>query len=146
MTDFLAAMGTARAQCKKVHALLGNGFSRACRDDIFAYGALFDRADFGQLSSSAREAFQALDTRDFEVVIHALRQGTRLLHLYGVDADTRHRMERDADGLREVLVSAIASSHPDHPNEIEDWQYAACRAFLASFDRIYTLNYDLLLY
>ena len=33
-----------------VHALLGNGFSRACRDDIFSYGALFDRADFEGLA------------------------------------------------------------------------------------------------
>ena len=31
----------------KRHLMLGNGFSRALRDDIFAYGALFDRADFG---------------------------------------------------------------------------------------------------
>ena len=30
----------------KKHVLLGNGFSRALRNDIFAYDALFQRADF----------------------------------------------------------------------------------------------------
>jgi hypothetical protein len=44
---------------KPPHLLLGNGFSRACRDDIFSYDSLFDRADFqeiplfGQMSASA---------------------------------------------------------------------------------------------
>ena len=37
----------ARVRAGKVpHLLLGNGFSRACREDIFADHALFDRADF----------------------------------------------------------------------------------------------------
>ena len=82
--DFVRAVMEAELRyAGKVHALLGNGFSRACRDDIFAYGALFDRADFAALSGSARAAFDALATRDFEVVIGALRQGSRLLPLYG---------------------------------------------------------------
>lgn len=134
------------AHPKKVHALLGNGFSRACRDDIFAYGALFERADFAALSGSAREAFESLETRDFEIVIEALRQSAKLAHLYGSSEAALERMREDADGLREVLVAAIASSHPNHPHEISTEQYAACRTFLASFQRIYTLNYDLLLY
>jgi len=52
----------------------------------------------------------------------------------------------DADGLREVLVQAIASSHPDWPGEIEDEEYSNCRIFLSNFNNVYTLNYDLLLY
>jgi hypothetical protein len=130
----------------KVNALLGNGFSRAIRNDIFEYGALFDRADFAELSTSARAAFDALGTQDFEVVIRALRQGSLLAHLYGSSAGEAARMRADADGLREVLVAAIASSHPDYPGEISEAQYSACRVFLRHFKRIYTLNYDLLLY
>lgn len=99
--DFSAAVQDAQIPYKKVHALLGNGFSRACRDDIFAYGALFDRADFSALSGSARSAFDALATRDFEVAIHALRQSTRLLSLYVDDIDVASRMQSDADGLRD---------------------------------------------
>jgi hypothetical protein len=146
LQNFAAAIAEVRLRHTKIHALLGNGFSRACRDDIFAYGALFDRADFAALSPSARSAFDALGTRDFEVVIQALRQSERLLPVYGDATTAAAQMRADADGLREVLVSAIANSHPDFPAAIRDDQYAACRQFLRNFNRIYTLNYDLLLY
>jgi hypothetical protein len=53
---------------------------------------------------------------------------------------------KDAKGLREVLVKTIASSHPERPSDITDAEFAACQRFLAHFDTIYTLNYDLLLY
>ena len=55
-------------------------------------------------------------------------------------------MQRDAEGLREVLVQAIAQNHPEFPAAIADDQYRGCRVFLANFANIYTLNYDLLLY
>jgi hypothetical protein len=61
----------AKSEGKK-HLLLGNGFSRACRDDIFAYSALFQRADFSALSPTARNAFDSLGTTDFEIVMKAL--------------------------------------------------------------------------
>lgn len=130
-----------------IHALLGNGFSRACRDDIFSYGALFDRADFRGLSDQVRHCFEALNTTDFEHVIRALKQASALAAVYRpADIDLVAALATDADGLREVLVGAIANSHPNHPNEIDAVAYAACKTFLSSFDRVYTLNYDLLLY
>ncbi|MGB7541823.1 MAG: DUF4917 family protein, partial [Burkholderiales bacterium] len=55
------------------HVLLGNGFSQAWRSDIFSYSALFDRADFKNLSPAARASFGVLDTTDFERVMRALR-------------------------------------------------------------------------
>ena len=129
------------------HLLVGNGFSRACREDIFAYGALFDRADFARLSPLARRSFDALETRDFEIVMRALRSAARLLALYAPrDRQLAARMTEDANGLREVLVRAIADNHPAWPGEIPAERYAACRRFLSHFRNIYTLNYDLLLY
>jgi Domain of unknown function (DUF4917) len=58
---------------KTPHVLLGNGFSRACRDDIFSYESLFNRADFDEIPL-AKKAFHALDTTDFEVVMDALQR------------------------------------------------------------------------
>lgn len=131
----------------KRHVLLGNGFSIACRPDIFVYGKLFERADFSELSPSARNAFDALDTMDFERVIKALRDAEKILAVYdGASIETREAMCRDAEGLREVLVRAIASSHPERPSDISDVEYSACREFFDHFNLIYTLNYDLLLY
>jgi hypothetical protein len=129
------------------HILLGNGFSRALRNDIFAYDALLSGADFSGRSSLAREAFDVLRTTDFEVAIRGLRTAAQLARLYAsTHPGLALQMDKDADGLREVLVQTIAAHHPDHPLEITDDQYAACRHFLSHFDRIYTFNYDLLLY
>jgi hypothetical protein len=134
-------------QRTKPHLLLGNGFSRACRNDIFAYDALFNRSDFTSLSSRARSAFDRLGTTDFEIVMKALRNASVLVELY--DPESRELSERllsDGEGLREVLVGAIAGNHPALPSEIGSEAYSACKLFLSHFNRIYTLNYDLLLY
>lgn len=132
---------------KKPHALLGNGFSRACRDDIFAYDALFDRADFKSLSPHARQAFDELGTTDFEAVMRALRHAAALVTLYeGKATPLSKQLADDAELLKEVLVRAIAQNHPEYPDEISLDRYANCRRFLGEFDRIFTVNYDLLLY
>lgn len=130
----------------KRHLLLGNGFSRACRNDLFAYDALFAQAQ-DQLSPRAKKAFHALKTTDFEVVMRALRQAVDLVQVYApTNPKLAKQLEEDVDKLRDALAQAIASSHPDRPNKIKDAEFAACRAFLSHFDNIYTLNYDLLLY
>jgi len=146
VTTFAEAL-TASDPKRPPHLLLGNGFSRALRDDIFAYDALFDRADFAGLSPEARQSFDVLRTRDFESVMRTLRSAAALLSIYEPGNPGRaQRLRADADALRDLLVRTIASNHPDRPGEIALEAYAACRAFLANFDHIYTLNYDLLLY
>jgi len=146
MLTFAQAMNEAQKYNKR-HALLGNGFSISCRPDIFVYGKLFEQADFSKLSPSAKLAFEALDTQDFEKVIKVLRDASAVLSAYsGVNTTLIKQLKTDADGLREVLVQAIASSHPEWPGEITDEEYNSCRIFLSYFNNVYTLNYDLLLY
>lgn len=146
MLTFQQAIDEAQ-QYNKRHALLGNGFSISCRPDIFVYGRLFERADFRYLSPSSKLAFEALGTQDFEKVISVLRDASVVLSAYkGGKPDLIQQLQEDADGLREVLVQAIASSHPDWPGDISDSEYASCRVFLSNFNNVYTLNYDLLLY
>lgn len=149
MTERLATFGEALAACdgQKTHVLLGNGFSRALFDDIFAYQALFLRADFAALDPKVREAFTALGTMDFELVMKALRNAASLVHLYAPEHETlAAKFRRDADALREVLAQTIAHNHPARPGDVPVKAYSACRTFLSHFDHIYTLNYDLLLY
>ena len=127
------------------HLLLGNGFSIACRPDLFRYDKLFDRADFSKLKR-AKEAFDRLKTTNFEAVIRALRNFALLSDLYSSgDGKAKERALNDADALREVLVNAVAGSHPDRPHEIDINEYVNCRKFLRPFKSINTLNYDLLL-
>jgi hypothetical protein len=129
------------------HVLLGNGFSIACRPDIFLYGKLYEQADFSKLSPTAKKAFEALGTQDFERVIKALRDTKAIVEAYdGVPQAFIDTLQSDADGLRELLVETIAHSHPAWPGAISDEEYAQCRAFIANFNTVYTFNYDLLLY
>ena len=131
----------------KKHVLLGNGFSRACRDDIFSYDALFNQADFDNLSPTSRMAFDALGTTDFEVVMRALRNAATLVRVYAQENPAlAERLRADADSLRNLLAETIARSHPDRPSDISLDRYGACRTFLSLFKRIYTVSYDLLLY
>lgn len=135
-----------QAENQRKHVLLGNGFSRACRNDIFAYEALFDRADFRAVPR-AEAAFHALGTTDFEKVMNALRAAARLATIYAPgNPALAAALAADADSLREVLASAIAQNHPEQPADISPAQYRASRRFLNNFETIYTLNYDLLLY
>jgi hypothetical protein len=48
--------------------------------------------------------------------------------------------------VREALARVLAARHPDDPFQIEEEEYVAVRTFLTNFERIYTLNYDMLLY
>lgn len=131
----------------KKHVLLGNGFSMACKSDIFSYDALFERADFSTLTVGARELFQLLETTDFEKVIEALKSASKIVETYPPSSKAvADQMMHDADALKSVLVSAIAESHPELLSEISKTAYTSCRKFLHNFERIFTLNYDILTY
>lgn len=146
---------------RKRHLLLGNGFSIALFPTRFRYGSLLEEADF-RACPEAREAFDALGTVDFELVIEALRQAVRLAPLYAVHTDATSKMAEHAEMLKELLVQAIAGKHPERPSDITAKQYSSAREFLGNFigkhrdqrrgggrnylGYIYTLNYDILLY
>jgi len=130
----------------KKHLLLGNGFSIACKSDIFSYGALYDNADFSQ-AEEIPKIFDNLGTRDFENVIRSLDHTSRILKAYGVSDDALlDKIDEHRDFVKDVLVKTIAARHPERPFEISSESYRACRQFLKKFDNIYTMNYDILLY
>jgi hypothetical protein len=133
-------------RCTTRHLLLGNGFSIACRPNVFLYGKLYENADFTKLSPTTKLAFEALETQDFERVIKALRDAAKIVAAYKGSAKIIQSLRSDADALRELLVQTIAASHPAWPGEITDQEYKSCRTFIANFNTIYTFNYDLLLY
>lgn len=137
-----------RSNTGKRHLLLGNGFSIALKPDIFTYEALYNDANF-ETVPHAEAIFDALETRDFESVIKVLVDMSRVLTAYDdVPPELIEQIEGDAELIKTILVKAIASRHPDRPNEVADEEYAACRQFLSHFinSKIFTLNYDVLLY
>jgi len=143
------------AQYKKKHLLLGNGFSIACDPSIFTYRSLYEQAQETHFLRipEAVQMFEVFDTKDFEVVIRALDDAAKTLPVF--DPAMQHianKMESQSSELKTALVCAIADNHPDVPNHIADEKFWACRRFLSHFlnadndGKVYTLNYDLLLY
>src|SRR5262245_12374510 len=152
LISFDEALKAAAEQYGKKHLLLGNGFSIACKPDIFAYGSIFEEAK-KTMSKELAGIFEAMGTQDFEEVIHALQNAAAIVSVYRPKfTATKCLLLGDADKLKADLVAAVAGRHPARPNEISDDQYYACRAFLAHFigngagGKVYTMNYDLLLY
>ncbi|MCP9480334.1 DUF4917 family protein [Shimia sp. CNT1-13L.2] len=140
------------SEYKKRHLLLGNGFSIACKPEIFSYGSLFNNADFSA-NPNLPKVFDALGTTDFEVAIRALENASAISGIYVSDShDPSADMLRDAQALKEILISTVTRNHPDGPFDVEEEQFLNCRNFLSNFigpeinGHVYTLNYDLLLY
>jgi hypothetical protein len=130
----------------KPKALLGNGFSIAWSAETFSYPNLRASADFSKLSCDASGLFDALRTADFEVVIDRLEAAYAVASLYDGDSAIAERARQDAEVIRDALAGALAASHPDHVGCVAAGSYASARQFLANFEAIYSLNYDLLLY
>jgi hypothetical protein len=130
----------------KRHLLLGNGFSIALKPDIFTYGSLYENADFSAAPRVPR-LFDALHTKDFEIVIRHLQDAAVVVEVYRPNlVRLASALRQDASAIKDALVAAVAKRHPDRPYDVSPTQYGACRRFLSRFDHIFTLNYDVLLY
>lgn len=126
--------------------LLGNGFSIDWNPALFSYTSLFDEAALADLDVDKATLFDTLDTRDFESVIDYLRTAAKLVQLYGSDDGLSDQFLADAEVIRDGLADVIADRHPLTALAIDDNEAELARCFLANFDSIFTLNYDLLLY
>lgn len=139
------------AQYKKRNLLLGNGFSIACQPDIFQYAALYEQADFSK-APEVEEVFKSLGTQDFELVIRVLEDSSKILPIYTGNKTDAKTILAHAKVLKDILLQTVAGNHPATPGLIDDEQFWACRNFLSNFltkendGRVYSLNYDLLLY
>mgnify|MGYP003138666967 CR=1 FL=1 len=149
--DFEEAIKRAGIYGKR-HLLLGNGFSIACKPDIFAYASLFQEAQ-KNMSKELAAIFSAMGTQDFEEVIRALQNAAAIVGVYRPKfMSTKRLLLMDAENLKADLIQAVAGRHPARPNDIAHERYVACRTFLSNFvgegvgGKIYTMNYDLLLY
>jgi len=143
--SFEAAIARINAPGKR-HLMLGNGFSIALKPDIFTYTSLYENANFAAAPHVPR-LFDALGTKDFEIVIRHLQDAATVVEVYRPNlVRLASSLRRDAAAIKDALVAAIARRHPDRPYDVLPAQYAACRRFLRNFDHIFTLNYDVLLY
>ncbi len=126
--------------------LMGNGFSQAWNRDIFDYANLLEAADFRDRNVELQALFDQLSTYDFERVMRALVSAEAVLTAYGESQRVIDQIETDQAILKDALIAAIASSHPAVPGDVRADQFISVRNFLSRFNRLFSVNYDLLLY
>jgi hypothetical protein len=132
------------------YLLLGNGFSISARES-FAYPSLFRRA--GPLSDPVASLFSDLETEDFERVLDVLKRRLECTVEPTADHDDSRRQESE---VRAAFIQAVQRVHPDNAAMMGRDECERCITFLEHFvgrqrtlrqlGRIYTTNYDLLLY
>jgi len=127
----------------KVNLLLGNGFSRGLHEG-FQYGSLKQKAEEepSLVSDAVRRLFTTLATDDFEKILARLVEAQEVNRSHGIDCDAlvaSHRITREA------LLGAVSRTHPER-SSLDPAKLESYRPALRQFERIFTTNYDLLLY
>jgi len=135
---------------QKKYLLLGNGFSMSYNVERFSFTSLLKSAvDSGLISKSSPiyAVFSEFDTKDFEEVIKLLETSVKVLKTYSSisESDEKAILE-DSKSLKKYLVDVITNNHPEKITEISDSEYLSSANFIKEYEKIYTLNYDLLLY
>jgi hypothetical protein len=144
---FADALADQRTHGHKPAVLLGNGFSIDWKPNIFRYSSLFEEADLRNLSAGKEQLFDALSTHDFEIVIEYLNAAVLLAKLYRPkDKALAKELADDAKAVKHGLAEVLAKRHPRRPAEVTDDEATHARAFLSHFRRVFSVNYDLLLY
>src|SRR5690348_14950794 len=80
----------------KLHLVLGNGFSIARFPNLFAYDALFSRANFGG-HPRLKRIFDRLRSHDFEAVMRHLVMVAESGQEYGLTADNVKEVKSDIE-------------------------------------------------
>jgi len=125
------------------HLLTGNGFSISAFR-TFNYDSLYNAA--APFSPDVDALFQNSKTTDFELVLDSIKKSH--------DRFPVGQAQSLIDEIRGAFVHALATVHPDSSHRITARQFESCTRFLQHFvgkelrdkGRIYTTNYDLLLY
>jgi hypothetical protein len=122
--------------------ILGNGASVAIHDD-FLYKSLYKSACENELiDPSLRKVFQYHKTEDFELILR------RLWHTYHVNQALEITDERTTlayKNLRTALIKSVRSVHVEY-ELVCDSTLPAISEFLKRFEKVVSLNYDLLVY
>ncbi len=131
---------------ENISILLGNGFSQAWDSDIFNYANLLEGADFDDREHILRPLFAKIDTYDFEIIMKQLVSAIKVLEVYETDEELIRNIADDKAILKDALIKAISTTHPDSSGSVSVEEYKFVRKFLSIFKEVYTLNYDLLFY
>jgi len=146
---FEAVMLSLSRKKRSATLLLGNGFSMAYDPKIFSYNALYDFLAQSKDDTVAK-ILLAMKTKNFELMMAQLEMFSSLLKTFGADKALQNAIEKANAMLKQGLLDAIKSLHPEHVFKVPEEKSVACAAFLNRFlstgGKVFTTNYDLLLY
>lgn len=134
---------------RTIHLLLGNGFSIAYNPTIFSYNALSNYVKNNNCEG-LNKLFDCVKTTNFETVLRELRIAYKLCKVFGAENLVLSKIIASGKLLKNHLIEAIESLHPEHVFKISDAECARCHEFLQTYinnnGNIFYTNYDLLLY
>lgn len=134
---------------RQKHLLFGNGFSIAYNAKIFSYNAL---SDFIGKSSNEllKELFEVVNTRNFELIMRQLDNFVHIAKVFSTDEKLVGKIQEASQTLKDSLIEAVKTLHPEHVFEIAEEKCKSCfnflREYLENNGKIFSTNYDLLLY
>ncbi len=121
--------------------ILGNGASMAIHAG-FGYSSLRQAAeDKGHITPAVADIFRAFNTNDFELVLRRLWEATLVNKALGIEPG---RVEQAYQLVRSALISTVRDVHI--PHEEANRHFAPMFQFMKTFDTVFSLNYDLLVY
>ncbi len=147
--DVLLNFNEVLEQASKPHLLLGNGFSMAYDHERFSFTTLLESAvakGIMKADDKLYRIFGKLATADFERVMRSLEDAKGIIEIYEGDPALRKKLVDDGSVLKEHLVKIVTNNHPEKSTSLTVEEKTTCVNFLKNFNKIYTLNYDLLLY
>lgn len=134
---------------RQKHLLFGNGFSIAYDAKIFSYNAL---SNFIEKSSNEllKELFNVINTKNFELIMKQLDDFIHIAQVFSSDKKLVTKIQEASQILKDSLIEAVKILHPEHVFEIPKEKCESCFEFLREYlenkGKIFSTNYDLLLY
>lgn len=145
--DVIAYLNKQKSRPK--HLLLGNGFSMAYDKDIFSYNALSNFINNTE-DELLKKLFTIINTFNFEQIMKQLDIFHKLSAEFAKDKALSSKILKARDALKNSLIDAISTLHPEHVFKIPRAKSQKCAVFLKEFldkdGHVFTTNYDLLLY
>lgn len=149
LPDYNSVIKKLNSRNKPKHLIMGNGFSMAYDHTIFSYNALYDfieRLDDPVLS----KLFEVINTKNFEQVMRQVDTFIEIADAFEDDKGLVTKLRKASELLQCSLIEAVSSLHPEHVFAISEKKSLSCYSFLNEYlekgGKIFSTNYDLLLY
>lgn len=136
-------------QKRQYHLLFGNGFSMAYDPKIFSYTALSTFIEKTE-DEFLHKLFQVANTKNFELIMQQLDNFVEIAKVFGIDESFIEKIIKANETLKNSLIEAVKELHPEHVFIVAEERSKSCHIFLDNFlskgGKIYSTNYDLLMY